>query len=365
MIAIMLFAALGGFVPSSQAQVAHFSGAVTTLGSGFDGPGGVAVDGSGNVFVADSGNNAVKEIVAAGGYTTVNILGSGFSRPGGVAVDGSGNVFVADGGHELVKKIPPGCTSSTCVETLASGFYGPWGVALDGSGNVFVADAGHSAVKELDFADPPSLNFTSTPVGSPSSESPQTVTVTNVGNADLTFPIPPTGNNPSIAANFTLDSNGATACQLLSPSSSTAGTLAAGESCLLPISFEPTTGGALSGSLVLTDNNLYAAAPNYATQTISMSGTATQTDATSTAVAISPNPVAQGSPVTITATVTDTTSPGTSPTGSVTFADTLDTTTVSLNGGNAVPLSAGVARHGLRSMDLPLPFVETGPCHRV
>jgi streptogramin lyase len=56
----------------------------------------VAVDGSGNVFVADSGNNAVKEIVAAGGYITVNILGSGFSRPGGVAVDGGGNVFVAD-----------------------------------------------------------------------------------------------------------------------------------------------------------------------------------------------------------------------------------------------------------------------------
>ena len=58
-------------------------------------PFGVAVDGSGNVFVADTGNNAVKEIVAAGGYTTVNILGSGFSGPSGVAVDGSGNVFVA------------------------------------------------------------------------------------------------------------------------------------------------------------------------------------------------------------------------------------------------------------------------------
>ena len=55
------------------------------------------MDGSGNVFVADSGNNAVKEILAAGGYTTVNTLGSGFSlAPTGVAVDGSGNVFVAD-----------------------------------------------------------------------------------------------------------------------------------------------------------------------------------------------------------------------------------------------------------------------------
>jgi len=55
----------------------------------------VAVDGSGNVFVADTYNNAVKENLAAGGYTTVNTLGSGFSNPTGVAVDGSGNVFVA------------------------------------------------------------------------------------------------------------------------------------------------------------------------------------------------------------------------------------------------------------------------------
>ena len=50
---------------------------VNTLGSGFNTPEGVAVDGSGNVYVADFGNNAVKEIVAAGGYTTVNTLGRG------------------------------------------------------------------------------------------------------------------------------------------------------------------------------------------------------------------------------------------------------------------------------------------------
>ena len=61
----------------ARAQVS-FNGALTDVSSVF-GPFGVAVDGSGNVFVADRDNNAVKEILAAGGYTTVNTLESGFS----------------------------------------------------------------------------------------------------------------------------------------------------------------------------------------------------------------------------------------------------------------------------------------------
>jgi sugar lactone lactonase YvrE len=41
----------------------------------------------------------VTEILAAGGYTTVNTLAvtdGNFSGPNGAAVDGSGNLFVAD-----------------------------------------------------------------------------------------------------------------------------------------------------------------------------------------------------------------------------------------------------------------------------
>jgi sugar lactone lactonase YvrE len=125
-----------------------FSGAISTLGSGFNFPGGVAVDGSGNVFVADNNNNAVKEIVAAGGYTTVNTLGSGFHLPGGVAVDGSGNVFVADSGNSAVKEILA-AGGYTTVNTVGSGFHTPYDVAVDRNGNVFVADNGNNAVKEI------------------------------------------------------------------------------------------------------------------------------------------------------------------------------------------------------------------------
>ncbi len=144
--AILCLAAVSGF---AYPQVtAHFSGAVTTLGSGFTKPAAAAVDSSGNVFVTDYGNNTVKEILAAGGYTTINTLGSGFNGPVGVAIDGSGNIFVADSYNNAVKEILA-AGGYTTINTLGSGFTQPAGVAVDGSGNVFVADSDNGAVKEI------------------------------------------------------------------------------------------------------------------------------------------------------------------------------------------------------------------------
>ena len=119
------------------------------LVSGLNTPGGVAVDVNGNVFIAESGNNVVKEVLAAGGYATVNTLGSGsgFASPVGVAVDAGGNVFVADSFNHAVKEIlAPGYTT---VITLGSGFIQPVGIAVDGNGNVFVSDATLNLVKEI------------------------------------------------------------------------------------------------------------------------------------------------------------------------------------------------------------------------
>jgi sugar lactone lactonase YvrE len=330
---------------------------VTARGTGFSSPKGVAVDGAGNVFVADSGNNAVKEIVAAGGYTTVTTLGTGFTfnGPTGVAVDGSGNVYVADNGDSsvyemspgcssagcvttlgsaggfgsaagaavdasgnvyvtgsgsvkkmtpgctsgacvtslgggfntpigvavdgagnvyvgdfgsnLVDEMPAGCASSTCVTTLGSGFSAPAGVALDGNGNLYIADRGNSLVKTLSLTTPPSLSFATTNMGSESSDSPKMVALRNIGNAGLTFPVPGTGENPSVSASFTLD--GSTTCpEVLS--SGSALTLAAGASCGLAVDFIPATTGQISGSVVLTDNNLNASPA--VTQSIGLSG---------------------------------------------------------------------------------------------
>ncbi|HEY2857637.1 MAG TPA: NHL repeat-containing protein, partial [Terracidiphilus sp.] len=249
---------------------------IKTLGGGFSFPCGVAVDGSGNVFVADSGHGAVKEILAAGGYTTIKSLGSGFTAPLSVAVDGSENVFVADyRSHAVYEIVAAG--GYTTVNIVGSGFDpsdGVWwdgspdGVAVDGSGNVFVADYGHSRVVRLDFTDPPTLTLGKTSVGVESSDSPQTVTVSNVGNAALTFPIPGSGRNPSISKGFTLDS--ATTCPDLSISSAT-GKLAKGASCDYAVDFIPVPAGSDSGSLTLTDNNLNASPAVM--QTISLAGT--------------------------------------------------------------------------------------------
>ena len=213
----------------------------------------------------------MKEILAVGGYITVNALGGGLNNPGGVGLDANGNLFVADTGNNTVKEILA-AGGYTTVSTLGSGFNHPEGVTVDGSGNVFIGDSMNHAVARLDFADPPSLSFASTLFGSTSSDSPQTITMTNSGNVTLNFPVPLSGLNPGIGDGFVI-SNTSTCPQLTS--SSSPATLAPGSSCINLISFTPTTVGSISGSLAMTDDNLNAAGPGYATQSISLSGIAT------------------------------------------------------------------------------------------
>ncbi len=121
-------------------------------GFSFGEPSSVALDGSGNIFVSDFGNDAVYEMLAAGGYTTVNTLGGGFAfgGPAGVAIDGGGNLFVADFNKKAIYEIPPASGYTTAPTQLATGFTfsGPTDVALDGNGNLFVTDH-NSAVYEV------------------------------------------------------------------------------------------------------------------------------------------------------------------------------------------------------------------------
>jgi sugar lactone lactonase YvrE len=233
------FAVTGGFVPS-----------------------GVAVDSAGNLFIVDSTNWLVWKYSATGMWSTV---GYGYARPQGVAVDGQGNVYVADFGNNRVVKVSPAGVQTT----VGTGLVEPTAVALDGAGNIYIADFGNSRVVKIDRGDPPKLAFAATVVGRTSSDSPKSVTVDNIGNAALTFPAPATGKNASLSAGFTLGS--ATTCPVLTTSSSAA-TLAVAATCGYLVSFAPTAAGAVTGSLVMTDNNLNAA---KAAQTVSLTGSAT------------------------------------------------------------------------------------------
>ena len=306
---------------------------VNTLAGGFNGPNGVAVDVSGNVYVADTGHNAVKEVVAVSGVIpnspTILTLGGGFSSPNAVAVDASGAIFVADTGHGAVKTMPAGCASAACVSSLGSGFTSPFGVALSGNGNLFLVDYLSGLTQELNFSSPPSLLFPTTVVGSTSSA--QAVSISNDGNSVLTLAAAglasPTDYRQVAGSGTPVD------C-------SNSATVASGASCNLSVAFQPLSTGAHAESFVLTDDSRNVTG---ATQSISLSGTGIVTDATATAVTVTPSTVNLNAVTTLQATVTDTVHSGTTPTGTVTFTDTLfsSTTTAASN----VALVSGVATH--------------------
>ncbi len=290
-----------------------------TVGGGFVAPMGVALDGSGNVYVND--HDAVMEMPAScTSSSCVKTLISGITIFGGLAVDTGGNVYLADVQNGRVYELPAGCASPSCMNTLVSNSHFTYGVALNGNGDLFVAEAlGYRAggVREVTLATPPSLSFpTATPKGTTdTADGPQSFTIANNGNAPLTFPVPSTGSNPSVSANFAWDNS--STCVQTDASSSTAFTLAPGASCTVGVDFIPVSAGTITGSVILTDNALNAS-PS-ATQTISMRGTAmagpnsTTTTASSVVVTYSPG----GPGVALTATVTS--SAGAVNAGSVTF----------------------------------------------
>jgi sugar lactone lactonase YvrE len=308
-------------------------GSPAVLFSGLSSPLGLSVDGTGNVYIANLGTSTVLEMPWTGsGYGAPITVGSNLTDPEDVAVDAAGDVYIADSGNSRAVMVP--WTASGFGTQTVVPFTGisPRGIALDELGNVFTSNG--NTVVELDVSDPPSLSFASTTLGVTSSDSPQTVTVMNDGNAPLTF------TGLSYPTDFPEVNGALGACSASAP-------LAAGTACALPVDFTPaitTTPGALSESLVLTDNNQNAITLPGTQQTIVLGGTAIAIlDSTSTALQVNPSVVTAGSPVTILATVTDTNNSGTVPTGSVTLTDTLGTTVTPLNGGNAVPLVSGVA----------------------
>ncbi len=240
-------------------EVPANGGNPAAVGTGLSSPVGLAVDAAGDLFIADTGNHRVVK-VANGAQTPVNTT---LSNPSGLAVDAAGDLFIADWSGNTVAEVTPGGVQTTVSST--PGGAQPYAVALDGASDVFIANSNVSSpnqVIEIERMVPPSLSFASTTVGGTSSNSPQSVTIQNIGNQAL----------DAVSPGLTV--NGPNFVQVAGPGTfsdcSATFALTPGEACNLSISFEPqSAGNPLTSTAVLSDNSLNAA---LATQSVSLSG---------------------------------------------------------------------------------------------
>ena len=271
--AVYVVYAVGGIIPSNSQQ--------QQIGPLFTDPTGVAVDSAGNVYLSDGFQPAIFEMLAVNGRVpanpTVQTIGSGYVAPSNIRLDDFNNIVISDSRLPGILEFPAvnGVVSPTAKpKSLGTGFVYPQGLLVDDSGNVFVADQGYSQVVKLNYSSVPSLTFANTLIGQTSADSPQAVTYTNGGNADLIFTPPvagaiPPAANPAITQDFTLAA--ASTCPQLVPGSPAA-TLPVGQSCTDLVSFTPSRAGADTGTLTTVDDNLSVA---NATQVVQLNGLGT------------------------------------------------------------------------------------------
>jgi hypothetical protein len=174
-----------------------YDGVWSYIGSGLNSPTGVAVDAAGDVFIADTGNNRVVELPVSGAQTTV---GSGLSNPNGVAVDAAGDVFISEGSANQVVK----------VQHEAVNF-----------GSVNVCPAGQSSPAPCNQTLPLTYNVVATTTFG-------TTKVVTQGAPNLDFK--------------------------LSSGSTCTGTVSAGSTCAVNVTFAPLAPGIRMGAVQLTDN---------------------------------------------------------------------------------------------------------------
>ena len=209
------------------------------IGKGLNSPYAIAVDGAGNVFITDTSNRVVR--VAAGGGAQTTVVQDIVSY--GVAVDAAGDLFLTDPFHNQIVEAPAGGGS---LLTVAHTGAEPWALALDAAGNVFFTNTvSNSAISELRRVQVPTYTFATAAVGTASSDSPQSFTVQNTGNAALFL----RGVTVDPDRRFNQVAGPGTPLDCKSSLS-----LAPGASCNLSINFTPTYPGPVMAAAVLQDD---------------------------------------------------------------------------------------------------------------
>ena len=353
--------ALGNLFATDRARVykvAAGTGAVTRVAgtagpyTGFNGdgqlatsaqmgPGGVAIDAAGNLYISDTDNNRIRKVDALTGLIST-VAGSGSQGydptqnggpatsaalyyPRAMALDAGGNLYFADTFNNVIRQVTTTGTIATIAGNGTQGFisdtgsatgielYFPDGVAIDGTGNLLIHDGSNFRIRQVSGNAAP-VAFASTAVGSTSADSPQTVTVTNTGNAALDFAVPASGTNPSITAGYFLGSSGT--CPQINANGS-ASVLRAGASCTEVINFRPVVASPTNtGNLTLTDDNLNVAMSN---QSVSLSGISTGNSVVVTPTLTLTVPTTSAAGATIGGTTLFASSSTSSPTGNITI----------------------------------------------
>ena len=235
--------------------------------------------------------------------------------------------------------------NSSCVINItftpsATGSAGPAALTItDDAGNSpqtvsLTGTATAAPAPAVSFA-PISLTFASQPDGTTSG--PQTVTLTNTGNASLSI------------SSVTI--TGANAAEFAPVNVSCESTLAAGASCVITVDFKPTQTGKQTAAITVADN------ANASPQTVTLMGTGAA--AAAPAVGLTPNSL------TFTAQVVGTTSQAQSITLMNTGNATLTISGITVSGSDAKSFSVGASTCGKSLTEgtkcaIPISFAPTG-----
>jgi sugar lactone lactonase YvrE len=226
--------------PATENSV-YVPSATTFGGTALSNPTGIALDAAGDLYIADTGNNRIVEYTPFGVASVVTTAGITLNAPTAVKVLSSGALVVTDAASG-VSLIQGGTGAALPIGTFS--LNAPKGLALDLAGNVYVADTAANRVLSLNVSSPPAVAFPSTAQGSTSASN--TLTLTNSGNAALTFSATPSINSGNI--NFNVLASGT----CINGTSVAAG--AGG--CTVVSNFTPQAMGPLTGTVTLTDSQL-------------------------------------------------------------------------------------------------------------
>ena len=255
---------------------------VVTTGNYF---GQILVSPTGTIFTVDArGNGLVVSFTPSNGTYAEATVDASTYAPSLAGLDGFGNLYVQStdintSAPVAVMEIPAAGNTYKSVVIGSAYFYQ---VAVSGDGTVYSAQ-GDGDIHTLRYTGE-QASFSSTAVGTTSSDSPRTQTLWNLGNGPLSLSIPSIGSNPSVGtANFSVvSSTDGFGCPITAVGASTAGTLAAGSYCDLSLSFKPTVSGTSSDTLTLLSNGIPS------TSTVLLSGATLATSQTITFTVASP-----------------------------------------------------------------------------